>query len=189
MFMQPDIDPVLFHLGPLSLRWYGLMYLVALASALGLGQIRCKRQDSCFTKDSLSDFMFLLFMGAILGGRIGYTLFYNFSSFLANPLSILGWTGQTFEWSGMSFHGGFLGVLAATLYYAKKHHLPFWRLTDFIAPLIPIGLLFGRIGNFINGELWGRTTDVSWGVIFRNVEQISPSLFKLWCIFSFLWHL
>ena len=172
MFMQPDIDPVLLQLGPLAIRWYGLMYLAALGSAIGLGTIRCKRQDSCFTKDSLSDFIFLLFMGAVLGGRIGYSLFYDFPNFLAHPLSIIGWTGSTLEWAGMSFHGGFLGVLIASLYYAYRHQIPFWRLTDFIAPLVPIGLLFGRMGNFINGELWGRTTDVTWGVIFKNVEPL-----------------
>ncbi len=167
-----QIDPVILNIGPLALRWYGVMYLVALGIAYVLGNIRCRQPNASITAQGFSDLIFILFMGAVLGGRIGYVVFYNFSTFLANPLFLVGWTGNSIELAGMSFHGGLLGVLIATYYYARKHQLSFWALTDFIAPLIPLGLFFGRMGNFINGELWGRVTEVPWGIVFKYAEPL-----------------
>ncbi len=166
MFVQPDIDPVFIQLGPLALHWYGMMYLLGLASAWLLGRYRAANHN--WQKTEVGDLVFMLFLGAVLGGRIGYTLFYQFSNLISNPLFIIGYTGSGFEWAGMSFHGGLLGVLVAAAWYARQSRHPFWQITDFIAPLVPLTLLFGRIGNFINGELWGRVTDAPWGVLFRQ---------------------
>ena len=155
----PQIDPVIFSLGPLSVRWYGLMYLVGFVAAFFLAKRRMDRIG--WNKDQLSDFLFWGFLGVIIGGRIGYVLFYQFDTFLSDPLYLFKiWTG------GMSFHGGLLGVITAIALYARRANLHFLTLGDFVAPLVPIGLGAGRLGNFINAELWGRTTDVSWGVIF-----------------------
>lgn len=166
MIFTPDIDPIIFSIGPIAVRWYSLMYIVALLIAIGLGTYRANKPDSVWTKDNVSDAAFYLFIGAVLGGRIGYAIFYGWEQVLQNPLFILGWNGQSIEWSGMSFHGGLLGTLVAALLVRKKIQKSFWQITDFFAPLIPLGLFFGRIGNFINGELWGKPTDQTWGVYF-----------------------
>jgi phosphatidylglycerol:prolipoprotein diacylglycerol transferase len=161
----PDIDPVIFKIGPLALQWYGLMYLVGFVAAFWLANRRIHRTD--WTKDQLSDLLFWGFMGVVLGGRIGYVLFYNFGNFLDNPLYLFKiWEG------GMSFHGGCLGVILAAYIYSRKRNWRFLMVGDFIAPLVPIGLGAGRIGNFINGELWGRTTDVPWAFVFPKAGEI-----------------
>lgn len=157
----PQIDPVIFSLGPISLRWYGLMYLIAFGIAWWLANRAAKKPGSGWTEQQVSDLLFIGFLGVILGGRVGYVLFYQFELFMQEPLYLFKiWTG------GMSFHGGLLGVLAAMAWFARKNNKAYLQLGDFVAPLIPLGLAAGRLGNFINAELWGRTTDVPWGVVF-----------------------
>lgn len=168
MIFTPNFDPIIFSVGPIAVRWYSLMYIVALVIAIILGSYRAKKPNSNWTVEQVNDTAFFLFLGAVLGGRVGYTLFYAWSEFLQNPLYIIGWNGKTIEWSGMSFHGGLIGVLVATFFIRKKIKKSFWQITDFIAPLIPLGLFFGRIGNFINGELWGKPTDQTWGFYFLH---------------------
>ena len=157
----PSIDPVLIEIGPLAIRWYGLMYLLGFVFALWLANRRADKPGSGWTREQVSDLLFAGFLGVVLGGRIGYVLFYNFELFLANPLYLFKvWTG------GMSFHGGLLGVITAMIWYARKNGRTFFNVADFVAPLVPFGLGVGRLGNFINGELWGRTTDVPWAMVF-----------------------
>src|SRR5699024_2412403 len=169
MLTYPNIDPVAIALGPLKIHWYGLMYLVGIGGAWWLASRRLQRFDAQWTKDTLSDLVFWVAMGVILGGRLGYVLFYDLAAYIANPALVLRiWEG------GMSFHGGFLGVLIAVLWFARKHKKPFWALMDFIAPLVPIGLGAGRIGNFINAELWGKASDVPWAMIFPTDPMQLP---------------
>ena len=159
MFHFSQIDPVAIALGPLQVRWYGLMYLVGFLAAWWLGRRRAQRFEGGLSPRQVDDLVFYCILGVVLGGRIGYVLFYQTGLLLDNPLYLFRiWEG------GMSFHGGFLGVLLGLWLFGRRHGLPFFRLGDFIAPLVPIGLGVGRIGNFINGELWGRATDLPWGV-------------------------
>lgn len=165
MLTYPQIDPVAFQLGPLSVHWYGLSYLFAFAICWAVLSWRIKYSSfpRGFTKDQLSDMMFYGALGTILGGRLGYVFFYIWPDFLANPWILFQvWKG------GMSFHGGMLGVFVALWFYAKKIHTSVFDITDFIAPAVPLGLGAGRIANFINGELWGRVTDVPWGMVFPH---------------------
>ncbi len=167
-----QIDPVAFSLGPLSVRWYGLMYLFGFAFAMWLAGRRADAPNSGWTRNEVSDLLFYGFLGVILGGRIGYVLFYNFDLFLADPTYLFKiWTG------GMSFHGGLIGVITAMIWFAHKTQRHFFTVADFVAPLIPFGLGVGRIGNFMNGELWGRVTDVPWAIIFPEAgpEPRHPS--------------
>ena len=167
-----QIDPVAFSLGPLSVRWYGLMYLFGFAFAMWLAGRRADVPNSGWTRNEVSDLLFYGFLGVILGGRIGYVLFYNFDLFLADPTYLFKiWTG------GMSFHGGLIGVITAMIWFAHKTQRHFFTVADFVAPLIPFGLGVGRIGNFMNGELWGRVTDVPWAIIFPEAgpEPRHPS--------------
>jgi phosphatidylglycerol---prolipoprotein diacylglyceryl transferase len=159
MLTYPDIDPVALSIGPLKVHWYGLMYLVGFATAWGLGRWRAARLGSGWTGEMVDDLVFYSIVGVVVGGRLGYMLFYGFDQILDNPLNLFKvWEG------GMSFHGGLMGVLTAIWVFATRHRLRFFQVGDFLAPLVPPGLLFGRIGNFINGELWGHRTDMSWGV-------------------------
>ena len=159
MIAYPTIDPVLLELGPLKIHWYGLMYLVAFASAWWLGKKRAALPGSVISPAQVDDLIFYGAIGVVVGGRVGSVLFYNFSSFLENPLYLFKiWQG------GMSFHGGFLGVLVAMDLYRRKLGCGFIQLTDFIAPLAPIGLAAGRVGNFINGELWGGPSSLPWAM-------------------------
>lgn len=160
-----QIDPIAISIGPLDVRWYGLMYLAAAGAAFGLAWLRTRppQPAGAIQRSEIEDIIFYGMVGAVLGGRLGSVIFYHFDSFLADPSMLIRvWEG------GMSFHGGLLGVLAAMAWYARRRGRPVFQLYDFLAPLAPIGLGLGRLGNFIGGELWGRHTDGSWGVIFPN---------------------
>lgn len=162
--IHPQFDPIALQIGPLAVHWYGLMYLMAFAQFLLLGRLRINQSQmraQGFIPRDLEDILFVAVIGVVLGGRLGYCLFYMPGFYLANPLDIFRvWEG------GMSFHGGFLGVLAALYWFAKKRGMSFFMVSDMIAPLVPFGLAFGRLGNFINGELWGRASDLPWAMIF-----------------------
>jgi len=183
----PNIDPVAFGLGPIQVHWYGLSYMVGIGLAWWLARQRADRLG--LTKDQVGDLTFYAAVGVILGGRLGYALFYHFDRVLADPLWLLRlWEG------GMAFHGGFLGVVVALLVFARKHQLPWLKLADFVAPLTPIGLALGRLGNFINGELWGRTSDLPWAMVFpqggpdpRHPSQLYQFALEGVVLFIVLW--
>ncbi len=185
-----EIDPIAVSLGPLNIHWYGLMYLVGFASAWYLGVRRARRPGSNWDEQQVSDLIFWGAIGVVLGGRFGYVLFYNFAQFLDDPL----WLFAVWE-GGMSFHGGLLGVISAIAYFSYHYKKGFFAIADFVAPLIPIGLGAGRLGNFIGGELWGRTTDQSWGVIFpragdglgRHPSQLYELALEGLVLFVVLW--
>ncbi len=168
MLIHPYIDPIAIAIGPIAVRWYGLMYLIAFGLFFFLGRYRARRDSWRGSSEALiDDLLFWGVLGVILGGRLGYVLFYKPMYYLGNPLEALAiWQG------GMSFHGGLLGVILAMWWMGRKHQLGFLRVADFVAPLIPCGLAAGRMGNFINGELWGRVVgnpaDVPWGMLFRG---------------------
>tara|TARA_R110002049_G_scaffold17416_3_gene67780 strand:- start:1364 stop:2149 length:786 start_codon:yes stop_codon:yes gene_type:complete len=170
MLVHPRFDPVAISLGPVSIHWYGLMYLAAFALFMGLGRIHARRRpDLGWEGRHIDDLLFFGMLGVIVGGRLGEVLFFQPAYYFSNPLEIIKiWKG------GMSFHGGFLGVLAAMWLYGRMHGRRFWEITDFIAPLVPVGLALGRIGNFINGELWGRPApaDLPWAMIFPWVDEL-----------------
>ena len=167
MLQYPQIDPVAISLGPVQIHWYGLMYVVGLAAAWWLGRRRAHRLG--LSHDDIGELIFYAAVGIILGGRMGYALFYGLDQLLANPL----WLFRVWD-GGMSFHGGLAGVLIAALLFARKHRLAFFQLTDFIAPLVPIGLGAGRLGNFINHELPGRISDVPWAMVFPPMMGLGP---------------
>ena len=163
MIMQPEIDPIIFSLGPLHVRWYGVSYLVGFALALWLGRRRAAKPNSGWTADEVSDLIFYSALGLIIGARVGYVFFYQFPRLLEDPLFLFYiWEG------GMSFHGGVLGVMSGIAVFAHRYKKTFFSVTDFTVPLGPLGILSGRMGNFINGELWGRPTDVPWCMVFRD---------------------
>jgi phosphatidylglycerol:prolipoprotein diacylglycerol transferase len=163
MLAHPQIDPIAFAIGPLAVRWYGLMYLVGFGAGWWLGRRRIAKELAPVTREQLDDLVFYAVLGVILGGRLGYVLFYKPGYYLQHPLEIAAvWQG------GMSFHGGLLGVMAAMAYAAWRKGVPYLALMDFVAPLCPLGIAAGRLGNFINGELWGRVTGVPWGMVFRG---------------------
>jgi len=165
MLTYPNIDPVAISIGPLEVHWYGLMYLIGFAGGWWLGVIRSRRPGTGWHAEEMSDLLFYNALGIVLGGRIGYTLVYNFTGFLHDPLVIFRiWQG------GMSYHGGMVGVFLAMGLYARRTGRTFFQVTDFIAPIVPLGLGMGRLGNFINGELWGRPTDLPWGMVFPYVD-------------------
>ena len=188
MLTHPNIDPIAFSIGPLAVRWYGLMYLAGFAIGWWLGLKRIARNQSPITRQQLDDLLFLIVLGVILGGRLGYVLFYKPGYYAAHPAEIIAiWQG------GMSFHGGLLGVMIAMVYAARRHHIDWLRLMDFIAPLIPPGIAAGRLGNFINAELPGRVTDVPWAMLFPGVEgarhpsQLYQFALEGVTLFFFLW--
>ncbi len=172
MLKAPNFDPVAIKIGPLGIHWYGLMYIVGFIGGWWLGVYRAGRPGSGWHKQEISDLLVYVALGAVLGGRLGYVLFYSPGHYLTHPLEILQiWKG------GMSFHGGLIGVLASMVFYARKTQRSWFAVTDFIAPLVPVGLGAGRVGNFINHELWGRVTDLPWGMVFRGAgpEPRHPS--------------
>lgn len=158
----PKFDPIIFSIGPVSLHWYGLMYLIGFVFAMWLAVRRAIKPDSGWTKDEVENLLYAGFLGVFIGGRVGYMVFYNLPLFLYNPLSLFKvWDG------GMSFHGGLMGVILVMAWFAHRTQRTFFQVSDFLAPLIPFGLGAGRLGNFINGELWGRVTiDTPWAMLF-----------------------
>jgi len=190
MLTHPQFNPVAFQIGPLAVHWYGLMYLLAFALAWWLGRWRIRRGLSDLTQRQLEDLIFYAVLGIVLGGRLGYALFYQTQQYLANPVSLLYlWQG------GMSVHGGLLGVLVALFLFARKQGKTFLEIGDTVAPLVPLGLAAGRTGNFINGELWGRATDWPWGMIFpqsgtllaRHPSQLYQMALEGLLLFVLLW--
>jgi len=169
MIIYPNIDPVALAIGPLKIHWYGISYLVAFLGSWLLLHYRTKNFDSPIQSKQIDDILFYAAVGVIIGGRLGYTLFYNFDHFIHNPIVLLQiWNG------GMSFHGGLLGVLIAMWLYARKIGVSFFQITDFIAVVVPFGLGCGRIGNFINAELWGRPSDLPWAMVFPTDPLALP---------------
>ena len=193
MLVHPQFDPIAFSIGPLAVRWYGFMYLVAFLAVFVLGRARIRANapsvPSGFGVRELEDLIFWGVLGVVLGGRLGYVLFYKPGYYLGHPLELLAvWQG------GMSFHGGLIGVIVAMAVFARRRG---WRLTqvaDFIAPLVPLGLAAGRLGNFINGELWGRPSSVPWAMIFPQADALPRHPSQLYqfageglLLFAFLW--
>jgi phosphatidylglycerol:prolipoprotein diacylglycerol transferase len=190
MLVHPQFDPVAFQIGPLAVRWYGLMYLVGFALFVVLGKVRAKREllTGWHPRD-IDDMLFYGVIGVIVGGRLGYVLFYKPLHYLANPLEIFAvWAG------GMSFHGGFLGVLVALWLFARRRNKRVLDVLDFVAPLVPLGFAAGRIGNFINGELVGRVTSVPWAMVFPQHDNLARHPSQLYqfglegvLLFAILW--
>jgi len=161
MMTHPQIDPVIFQIGPLAVRWYGLMYLLGFAAAYMLIRHLARLRNLALDKEGVSDLLFYGVLGVVIGGRLGYVLFYNPEQYLSRPQEIFAiWQG------GMSFHGGLLGVVIASLIFCRRRKLPILLTGDILVASAPIGLGLGRLGNFINGELWGRVTQHSWGMVF-----------------------
>ena len=195
MLTHPQIDPVALQLGPVAIHWYGLTYLAAFGLFLWLGTRRLHHPPFValpqWARRDVEDILFLGVMGVVLGGRIGYCLFYKPAYYLANPLEIFAvWQG------GMSFHGGLIGVLLAMVWFARSRQRPWLQVMDFVAPCVPTGLAAGRVGNFINGELWGRMADPSlpWGMVFRGAgdlprhpSQVYQFLLEGLLLFVLLW--
>ena len=192
MLIHPQFDPIALQFGPLAIRWYGLMYLIGFGAFFFLGRMRARRDAWRGINEALiDDLLFFGVLGVILGGRLGYILFYKPVYYLSHPLEIfMVWQG------GMAFHGGFLGVLIAMALVARKHKLSWLAVTDFIAPLVPLGLASGRLGNFINGELWGRVApaDLPWSMVFasggplpRHPSQLYQFAMEGLLLFALLW--
>ncbi len=190
-FGYPLIDPVLFKIGPLEVRWYGVMYLLGFLVAYFVIRSELKRKGGPIPVEAAGDFLFYLIVGLLVGARIGYALFYNFEVYVSAPWEILAlWHG------GMSFHGGLVGMVVAGWIFARKAQASFIELADIGALAVPIGLMLGRIGNFINGELFGRVTTLPWGVVFplggavpRHPSQLYEAFFEGPVLFGILWWL
>ena len=184
-----QIDPVALSIGSLQLRWYGLMYLAGFGLGWMLGRWRASRPGSGWTGPDVDDLLTCVMIGIILGGRLGYVLFYDLPVYINDPMEIVRiWNG------GMSFHGGLLGVLGAFWYFARSRGRSFLEVSDFIAPLVPQGLFFGRLGNFINGELWGKVSDVPWAIVFpgagpnpRHPSQLYEAALEGLVLFFMVW--
>jgi phosphatidylglycerol:prolipoprotein diacylglycerol transferase len=191
MLTYPRIDPIIFSLGPLHVRWYGLMYIFGFIACYLLVSYQARRFQFNRLTEQLDNLNIAGIAGVILGGRLGYVLFYNLPYFLQHPLQIFAtWQG------GMSFHGGMLGVILALMLYSWRHQLGFWKVLDTYAVTVPVGLGLGRLGNFINAELYGRTTEVPWGMVFpnggplpRHPSQLYEALLEGLVLFLLLWSL
>lgn len=191
MMSYPAMDPVLLSIGPLQVRWYGLMYVIGFVAAYVLVARQAKRFGWPQLLERLDTLQLFIIIGVIVGGRLGYVLFYHPAYYLAHPLEIPAtWSG------GMSFHGGCVGALLAGLWYCRRQGFDFWRVADLYAVTVPIGLFFGRLGNFINGELYGRVTDLPWAMVFpeggplpRHPSQLYEALFEGVVLFAVLWSL
>ena len=192
MLVYHQFDPVAVHLGPLSIRWYGLMYVAGFIMFIVLGRIHAKRRPELgWNRDMIDDLLFYGILGVVIGGRLGGILFYEPGYYFSHPAQMIAvWNG------GMSFHGGLIGVLLAMAWFARKTGRSFLEIGDFVAPLVPIGLFFGRMGNFINGELWGRPADphLPWAMIFPQVDNIPRHPSQLYeaageglLLFAILW--
>ncbi|MCP4001026.1 MAG: prolipoprotein diacylglyceryl transferase [Gammaproteobacteria bacterium] len=186
MFTYTPIDPIAIELGPLAVRWYGLMYVIGILGGWWLGRVLARRKYTPLNEQQVDDLVTWVALGVILGGRFGSVLFYNFGDFLDHPLMLFEiWKG------GMSFHGGMLGVSFSIWLFGRRNGVHFWDMNDFIAPVIAVGLGAGRIGNFINGELWGKPTDVPWGFIVdgvgRHASQLYEAFFEGLCLFVIVW--
>ncbi len=187
--IAPSIDPVAISIGSLQLRWYGLMYLIGFAVGWALGRWRASRPGSAWRPADVDDLLTCVMLGIILGGRLGYVLFYDLPAYIHDPMEILRiWNG------GMSCHGGLLGVLGAFWLFARSRKKSFLEVSDFVAPLVPQGLFFGRLGNFINGELWGKVSDAPWAVVFpgggpypRHPSQLYEALLEGLALFVMVW--
>ncbi len=191
MIAHPRIDPVAVSIGPLQVHWYGLMYLAGFAAGWWLGRRRARDAWRGLRPADVDDVVFFAVLGILLGGRLGYLLFYGWDRLAADP----GYAFRIWE-GGMSFHGGLVGVIVAMAWFARSRGLGFWQVADFVAPLVPPGLLAGRIGNFINGNLWGAPTDLPWGVVFpapaaggvpRHPTQLYEALLEGVVLFAALW--
>ena len=191
MIAYPRIDPVALALGPVKIHWYGLMYLFGFAAGWALGRVRARDARRGWSGTQVDDLLFYIALGIILGGRLGYVVFYDFARFLGDPLTIVKiWQG------GMSFHGGLIGVIVAMIWYARTRGRPFFQVADFVAPLVPPGIAFGRIGNFINGNLWGAPSDLPWAMVFpgeraggvpRHPSQLYEALLEGVVLFVVVW--
>ena len=196
------IDPNIFQIGSFQVRYYSLMYIVAFALTYFLVVFRLEKEKFPYTRETIQDFILWAIIGVILGGRLGYVLFYNFEYYLGHPSEIF----LPFDFShgvrfvgisGMSYHGGLVGLIAASLIFCKKYRISFWNMADLFAPAVPLGYTFGRIGNFVNGELWGRATTVPWGMYFpldgsgllRHPSQLYEAFFEGVLLFAVLWGL
>lgn len=188
MIQLPEISPYIFKIGSIGPTWYGLMYVVGFLLGYQLAKYRAKRMPN-WSEQQVSDLLTYAILGVILGGRIGYVLFYQLNTFLDNPFYLFKITE-----GGMSFHGGLLGVILALWLFARRHGKSLFDVGDFVAPIFPIGLFFGRIGNFINAELWGKVTDVPWGMVFpnggalpRHPSQLYEALLEGLVLFIIIW--
>ena len=191
MLAYPDIDPVAVQIGPVTVHWYGIMYLVGFGAGWWLGRRRSREPWRGFSPVAVDDLLFYVAIGIILGGRVGYVVFYGLDAFVQDPLAALRvWDG------GMSFHGGLIGVGVACLVFARRTGRTFFQVTDFVVPLVPPGLAAGRIGNFINGNLWGAPSDLPWAMVFpdpraggvpRHPSQLYEALLEGLVLFVLVW--
>lgn len=186
MLTYPDIDPILFQLGDIKIRWYGLMYVIGFVFAWWLARRRATQSWSVIRPEQVDDLLFYGMLGVILGGRIGYAIIYGFDQLVSDPLYLIKITE-----GGMSFHGGLAGVMIAMALYARKLGVRVWAMIDFVAPITPLGLFFGRVGNFINGELWGKPTDVPWGFkvdgVVLHPSMLYEAILEGLVLFVILW--
>src|SRR5690625_1373593 len=192
MLQHPQFDPVAISIGPIAIHWYGLMYLFGFFLVWALGTYRSRLPNSVLDRKALEDLLFYSMLGVVLGGRLGYVLFYRPDYYL-QPAH---WLEITYLWEGgMSFHGGLIGVLAVFWIFSRQRKIPFLAVSDFIAPMIPLGLAAGRLGNFINGELWGRESNLPWAMVFphahdnllRHPSQLYQMLLEGIILFIILW--
>jgi len=191
-----QINPLAFHFGFFQISWYSLMYLAGFFTVYRLLLWRIKKKEGDWSKENIREFLWNAFLGAIIGGRLGYVLFYNLPFYWENPLAIISPFDQQGQWTGiygMSYHGGLMGALLAALFFSRKNKLNFFSWADFIVPAVPAGYFFGRLGNFLNGELFGRITQKSWGMYFpgetllRHPSQLYEAFFEGIILFLILW--